>query len=60
MNDITTDLYSIATIYGGSSGDEAAVIALYGSLLGVDCNISGSIRRLTDNYGLYGLKPSTI
>jgi amidase len=43
---------------GGSSGGEAALIALRGSLLGVGTDVGGSIRIPAMCAGLYGIKPS--
>ena len=43
---------------GGSSGGEAALIACYGSPLGVGTDIGGSIRIPSGFCALYGLKPS--
>ncbi|KAB8342779.1 hypothetical protein FH972_022377 [Carpinus fangiana] len=43
---------------GGSSGGEAALIAMHGSPLGIGTDIGGSIRLPAAFCGLYGLKPS--
>lgn len=43
---------------GGSSGGEAALIALRGSLLGVGTDLAGSIRIPAWCCGVYGFKPS--
>lgn len=43
---------------GGSSGGEAALLALHGSLLGWGTDIGGSIRIPSHMNGLWGLKPS--
>lgn len=42
---------------GGSSGGEAAVLALDGSALGVGSDIGGSLRIPTSYCGVYALKP---
>ncbi|ETS74588.1 hypothetical protein PFICI_13072 [Pestalotiopsis fici W106-1] len=44
---------------GGSSGGEAALLALKGSPLGVGTDLGGSIRNPACLNALYGLKPST-
>lgn len=44
---------------GGSSGGEGALIAAFGSPLGVGSDIAGSIRIPSAMCGTYGLKPST-
>ncbi|KAH0290043.1 amidase [Aureobasidium namibiae CBS 147.97] len=44
---------------GGSSGGEAALLALHGSLLGWGTDIGGSIRIPSHMNGLWGLKPSS-
>lgn len=43
---------------GGSSGGEAALIAMRGSPLGIGTDVGGSIRVPAMCNGLYGLKPS--
>ncbi|CAK1358673.1 unnamed protein product [Cercospora beticola] len=43
---------------GGSSGGEAALICLRGSVVGIGADIGGSIRVPSGFCGLYGLKPS--
>ncbi|QSZ35465.1 hypothetical protein DSL72_008335 [Monilinia vaccinii-corymbosi] len=43
---------------GGSSGGEAALIAMRGSVLGVGTDVGGSIRIPAMCNGLYGVKPS--
>jgi amidase len=54
----TTNPYNTDYTPGGSSGGEAALIALGGSPLGVGTDIGGSIRMPAGMCGLYGLKPS--
>lgn len=44
---------------GGSSGGEAALIALRGSVLGLGTDIGGSIRGPAAFCGIYGFKPTT-
>lgn len=44
---------------GGSSGGEAALLAMSGSLVGWATDIGGSIRQPAALCGLYGLKPSS-
>ncbi|KAK7727577.1 hypothetical protein SLS63_007019 [Diaporthe eres] len=44
---------------GGSSGGEAALLALRGSVLGLGTDIGGSIRWPASGVGAYGLRPST-
>lgn len=43
---------------GGSSGGEAALLALRGSMIGWGTDIGGSIRVPCHMNGLWGLKPS--
>lgn len=43
---------------GGSSGGEAALLSLGGSLVGWGTDIGGSIRIPSHMNGLWGLKPS--
>ncbi|KAI1383703.1 amidase [Hypoxylon trugodes] len=43
---------------GGSTGGEAALLALHGSLIGWGTDLGGSIRMPAHMMGLYGLKPS--
>ncbi|PWY83040.1 amino acid/polyamine transporter [Aspergillus heteromorphus CBS 117.55] len=44
---------------GGSTGGEAALLALHGSILGYGTDIGGSVRIPQSLMGLYGLKPSS-
>ncbi|KAK0515032.1 hypothetical protein JMJ35_002411 [Cladonia borealis] len=44
---------------GGSSGGEASLIAMKGSLIGLGTDIGASIRLPASANGLYGLKPSS-
>ncbi|KAM0550779.1 hypothetical protein ACHAPJ_008642 [Fusarium lateritium] len=43
---------------GGSTGGEAALIALRGSILGVGTDIGGSVRGPSGFCGIYGFKPT--
>ncbi|KAH7907273.1 general amidase [Hygrophoropsis aurantiaca] len=54
----TTNPHNRNLTPGGSSGGEAALIALRGSPLGVGSDIGGSIRQPAAFCGLYGLRPS--
>ncbi|EME41836.1 hypothetical protein DOTSEDRAFT_74034 [Dothistroma septosporum NZE10] len=54
----TLNPYNLSLTPGGSSGGEAALIALGGSHLGVGTDIGGSIRHPCHCTGLYGLRPS--
>jgi amidase len=56
---VTTNPYSnVHMSSGGSSGGEAALIALRGSVLGVGSDVGGSIRVPAAACGIYGLKPT--
>ncbi|RSL83432.1 hypothetical protein CEP52_016712 [Fusarium oligoseptatum] len=44
---------------GGSTGGEAALVALRGSVLGVGTDIGGSIRGPSGFCGIYGFKPTS-
>jgi fatty acid amide hydrolase len=50
---------SIERTPGGSSGGEAAIVAAFGSPLGLASDLGGSIRHPAHSCGLCGLKPST-
>ncbi|TID21004.1 hypothetical protein E6O75_ATG05769 [Venturia nashicola] len=54
----TTNPYNSELSAGGSSGGEAALMALGGSVLGVGSDIGGSIRVPAAACGVYGLKPT--
>lgn len=54
----TTNPYNKNLTCGGSSGGEAALIAMRGSVLGIGSDIGGSIRIPSAFCGGYGLKPS--
>ncbi|GAB7353854.1 hypothetical protein MBLNU459_g4217t1 [Dothideomycetes sp. NU459] len=54
----TTNPYNNTLTCGGSSGGEAALIAMRGSVLGIGSDIGGSIRIPSAFCGGYGLKPS--
>lgn len=55
----TLNPYNIHLSAGGSSGGEAALIALRGSVLGVGSDIGGSIRGPAGFCGIYGFKPTS-
>ncbi|KAE9982075.1 hypothetical protein EG327_005968 [Venturia inaequalis] len=54
----TTNPFSGELSSGGSSGGEAALIALGGSVLGIGSDIGGSIRVPAAACGVYGFKPT--
>ncbi|PSR81932.1 acetamidase [Coniella lustricola] len=54
----TLNPHNINLSAGGSSGGEAALIALRGSVLGVGTDIGGSIRCPAGFCGIYGFKPT--
>ena len=54
----TVNPYNTELSPGGSSGGEAALIALRGSLLGIGTDIGGSVRVPAAWCGIYSLKPS--
>ncbi|KAH7007793.1 amidase signature domain-containing protein [Macrophomina phaseolina] len=51
--------YNIQLTAGGSTGGEAALLALRGSVLGVGTDIGGSIRIPAGFCALYGFKPTS-
>jgi amidase len=55
----TLNPFNIHLSAGGSSGGEAALIAMKGSVLGVGTDIGGSIRCPSAFCGIYGYKPTT-
>ncbi|KAG0645739.1 amidase [Hyphodiscus hymeniophilus] len=54
----TTNPFNAKLTPGGSSGGEAALIAMRGSLLGIGTDIGGSIRVPSAFCGIFGFKPS--
>lgn len=54
----TTNPYSDKYTSGGSSGGEAALLAMNGSTLGLGTDIGGSLRLPAAFSGVYSLKPS--
>ncbi|KAF3763265.1 amidase [Cryphonectria parasitica EP155] len=55
----TLNPHNVHLSAGGSSGGEAALLALRGSVLGVGTDIGGSIRGPAGFCGVYGFKPTT-
>ncbi|EXJ60028.1 hypothetical protein A1O7_04177 [Cladophialophora yegresii CBS 114405] len=51
--------YNIQLSAGGSTGGEAALVAMKGSVLGVGTDIGGSIRGPAAFCGIYGFKPTS-
>ncbi|KAH7001040.1 putative amidase [Ilyonectria destructans] len=51
--------FNINLTAGGSTGGEAALIAMKGSVLGVGTDIGGSIRAPAAFCGIYGFKPTS-
>jgi amidase len=51
--------HNITLSAGGSTGGEAALIALRGSVLGIGTDIGGSIRCPSGFCGIYGFKPTS-
>ena len=51
--------YNIDLTSGGSTGGEAALIAMRGSALGIGTDIGGSIRCPAGLCGIYGFKPTS-
>ncbi|KAI1134818.1 amidase [Hypoxylon sp. FL0543] len=56
---LTTSPFSKDYTPAGSTGGEAALLNLHGSLLGWGTDLGGSIRMPAHATGLYGLKPSS-
>ncbi|KAJ5752317.1 Amidase [Penicillium odoratum] len=56
---LTTNPRNPAFSPGGSTGGEASLLVLHGSLLGFGTDIGGSVRIPQCVAGLYGLKPSS-
>ena len=54
----TCNPYDRTLSSGGSSGGEAALIAMHGSVLGLGTDIGGSIRHPAGSCGIHGYKPS--
>ncbi|KIL69168.1 hypothetical protein M378DRAFT_184407 [Amanita muscaria Koide BX008] len=54
----TTNPYNDAYTSGGSSGGEAALLAMDGSALGIGTDVGGSLRIPTAYCGIYALKPT--
>jgi Asp-tRNA(Asn)/Glu-tRNA(Gln) amidotransferase A subunit family amidase len=54
----TTNPYSSEFTCGGSSGGEAAVLAMDGAVFGIGSDIGGSLRMPPGYCGIYALKPS--
>lgn len=50
--------YNVNLSAGGSTGGEAALVALRGSVLGVGTDIGGSVRGPAAFCGIYGFKPT--
>ncbi|KAG8212908.1 amidase signature domain-containing protein [Butyriboletus roseoflavus] len=55
----TTNPWDDKYTCGGSSGGEAALLAMDGSALGIGSDIGGSLRIPTSYCGIYSLKPSS-
>ncbi|KAI1765412.1 amidase [Hypoxylon sp. FL1150] len=55
---LTTNPSSSEYTPGGSTGGEAALLNLHGSLLGWGTDLGGSVRIPSSMMGLYGLKPT--
>lgn len=51
--------YNINLSAGGSTGGEAALVALRGSVLGIGTDIGCSVRGPAGNCGIYGFKPTS-
>ena len=55
----TTNPYNEAYTCGGSSGGEAALIAMDGSVAGIGSDVGGSLRIPAAYCGIYSLKPAS-
>ncbi|KAG6004519.1 hypothetical protein E4U21_001017 [Claviceps maximensis] len=55
----TLNPHNINLSAGGSTGGEAALIALRGSVLGIGTDIGGSVRGPAASCGIYGFKPTS-
>ncbi|PKK52696.1 hypothetical protein CI102_2428 [Trichoderma harzianum] len=55
----TLNPHNIHLSAGGSSGGEAALLAMRGSVLGMGSDIAGSVRNPAAFCGIYGFKPTT-
>ena len=55
----TTNPYNEDYTCGGSSGGEAALLAMDGSAAGIGTDIGGSLRIPTAYCGVYSLKPAS-
>lgn len=55
----TLNPYNIHLSAGGSTGGEAALIAMKGSILGIGTDIGGSVRGPAAFCGIYGFKPTS-
>ncbi|CAI6067343.1 unnamed protein product [Clonostachys chloroleuca] len=55
----TLNPFNIQLTAGGSTGGEAALIAMRGSVLGVGTDIGGSVRCPAGVCGIYGFKPTS-
>ncbi|CAH0042498.1 unnamed protein product [Clonostachys rhizophaga] len=55
----TLNPFNINLTAGGSTGGEAALIAMRGSVLGVGTDIGGSVRCPAGACGIYGFKPTS-
>jgi amidase len=51
--------FNIHLSAGGSTGGEAALVAMYGSPMGVGTDIGGSVRGPSAFCGIYGFKPTS-
>ena len=55
----TTNPYNDKYTSGGSSGGEAALLAMDGSALGIGSDVGGSLRIPTAYCGIYSFKPAS-